>query len=126
MTFTGKVIAITGAAGGIGQAVCRYFGGQGAVIATLDKNAALRRSYAIFPPRGPSLSLRRLTSLTRMRSQERSSRFRRGSVLSPFLSTMQASQTTLLSPGLILPDGEKMLPAISTAPITVPIRCYRA
>ena len=28
--FTGKVVAITGAAGGIGQALCRHFGGQGA------------------------------------------------------------------------------------------------
>jgi NAD(P)-dependent dehydrogenase (short-subunit alcohol dehydrogenase family) len=41
MTFAGKVVAITGAAGGIGQALCRYFGEQGAVIAALDKNAAV-------------------------------------------------------------------------------------
>ncbi len=37
MTFKGKVVAITGAAGGIGQSLCRYFGAEGAVIATLDK-----------------------------------------------------------------------------------------
>lgn len=37
MSFTGKVVAVTGAAGGIGQAVCRYFAGEGAVIAALDK-----------------------------------------------------------------------------------------
>lgn len=41
MTFAGKVVAITGAAGGIGQALCRHFGGQGAAIAAIDKNAGL-------------------------------------------------------------------------------------
>ncbi|MCR4281414.1 MAG: SDR family oxidoreductase [Bauldia sp.] len=35
--FVQKVIAITGAAGGIGQALCRYFGGEGASIAALDR-----------------------------------------------------------------------------------------
>ncbi|CAN5325323.1 SDR family oxidoreductase [soil metagenome] len=38
MTFTGKVVAITGAAGGIGQALCRHFAGEGAAIAAIDKN----------------------------------------------------------------------------------------
>ena len=37
MSFDGKVVAITGAAGGIGQALCRHFGGEGAVIAALDR-----------------------------------------------------------------------------------------
>ena len=41
MDFTGKVVAITGAAGGIGQALCRHFGGQGAVIAALDRSEAV-------------------------------------------------------------------------------------
>ncbi len=41
MTFEGKVVAITGAAGGIGQSLCRHFGGQGAVIAAIDKSVAL-------------------------------------------------------------------------------------
>lgn len=36
--FTGKTIAITGAAGGIGQWLCRYFGEEGATIAALDRN----------------------------------------------------------------------------------------
>jgi NAD(P)-dependent dehydrogenase (short-subunit alcohol dehydrogenase family) len=36
--FAGKVVAITGAAGGIGQALCRYFAGEGAAIAALDKS----------------------------------------------------------------------------------------
>jgi NAD(P)-dependent dehydrogenase (short-subunit alcohol dehydrogenase family) len=38
MTFHGKVVAITGGVGGIGQALCRYFGQEGASIAALDKN----------------------------------------------------------------------------------------
>jgi len=37
MSFKGKVVAVTGAAGGIGQAVCRYFAGEGAVIGAIDK-----------------------------------------------------------------------------------------
>ena len=28
--FAGKIVAITGAAGGIGQALCRFFGAEGA------------------------------------------------------------------------------------------------
>ncbi len=36
--FAGKVIAVTGAAGGIGQALCRYLGAEGAAIAALDRN----------------------------------------------------------------------------------------
>jgi NAD(P)-dependent dehydrogenase (short-subunit alcohol dehydrogenase family) len=36
--FPGKVVAITGAAGGIGQELCRYFGAQGAAIAALDRS----------------------------------------------------------------------------------------
>lgn len=41
MDFTGKVIAITGAAGGIGQALCRHFGGEGAAVAALDRSEAV-------------------------------------------------------------------------------------
>jgi NAD(P)-dependent dehydrogenase (short-subunit alcohol dehydrogenase family) len=35
--FQHKVVAITGASGGIGQELCRYFGGQGAAIAAIDR-----------------------------------------------------------------------------------------
>jgi NAD(P)-dependent dehydrogenase (short-subunit alcohol dehydrogenase family) len=38
MMFSGKIVAITGAAGGIGQALCRYFADEGAAIAALDKS----------------------------------------------------------------------------------------
>lgn len=38
-TFAGKTIAITGAAGGIGQWLCRSFGAEGATIAALDRSA---------------------------------------------------------------------------------------
>ena len=41
MMFTGKVVAVTGAAGGIGQCLCRYFGAEGAVIAAIDKSPRL-------------------------------------------------------------------------------------
>jgi NAD(P)-dependent dehydrogenase (short-subunit alcohol dehydrogenase family) len=37
--FAGKTVAITGAAGGIGQCLCRFFGNDGARIAALDRNA---------------------------------------------------------------------------------------
>ena len=36
--FAGKTVAITGAAGGIGQWLCRFFGAEGAVIAALDRS----------------------------------------------------------------------------------------
>ncbi|AKH98821.1 dehydrogenase of unknown specificity, short-chain alcohol dehydrogenase like [Hoeflea sp. IMCC20628] len=36
--FEGKTVAITGAAGGIGQWLCRFFGAEGATIAALDRN----------------------------------------------------------------------------------------
>jgi NAD(P)-dependent dehydrogenase (short-subunit alcohol dehydrogenase family) len=35
-SFAGKTIAITGAAGGVGQWLCRFFGEEGATIAALD------------------------------------------------------------------------------------------
>jgi len=36
--FQDQIIAITGAAGGIGQVLCRYLGNEGAGIAALDRN----------------------------------------------------------------------------------------
>ena len=42
MSFKGKIVAVTGAAGGIGQSVCRYFAGEGAAIAAIDKNASVK------------------------------------------------------------------------------------
>ena len=36
--FEGKTVAITGAAGGIGQWLCRFFGAEGATIAALDRS----------------------------------------------------------------------------------------
>jgi len=41
MSFKGKVVAITGAAGGIGQSLCRHFANEGALIAAIDKAPAL-------------------------------------------------------------------------------------
>lgn len=42
MMFEGKVVAITGAAGGIGQSLCRYFADEGALIAAIDKSPETR------------------------------------------------------------------------------------
>lgn len=39
--FAGKVVLITGAAGGIGQAMCRHFAGRGGRIAALDRAASV-------------------------------------------------------------------------------------
>jgi NAD(P)-dependent dehydrogenase (short-subunit alcohol dehydrogenase family) len=41
MTFKDKVVAITGAAGGIGQSLCRYFVDEGAKVAAIDKKASV-------------------------------------------------------------------------------------
>jgi NAD(P)-dependent dehydrogenase (short-subunit alcohol dehydrogenase family) len=39
--FSNRVIAVTGGAGGIGQAMCRYFAEQGAAIIALDRSDTL-------------------------------------------------------------------------------------
>jgi len=41
VTFSGKIVSITGAVGGVGQALCRHFGGLGAKIAAVDRNPAV-------------------------------------------------------------------------------------
>jgi NAD(P)-dependent dehydrogenase (short-subunit alcohol dehydrogenase family) len=52
MEFAGKVVAITGAAGGIGQALSRHFGKAGAAIAAIDKVAAVKDFAAAFGNEG--------------------------------------------------------------------------
>jgi len=39
--FSGKTIAITGAAGGIGRKLCRFMAEEGATLALLDRNSAV-------------------------------------------------------------------------------------
>ena len=56
MTFEGKVVAITGAAGGIGHSLCRYFIDEGAKVAAIDKKASLEVSRPI-SMRTPNVSL---------------------------------------------------------------------
>jgi len=41
MTFKGKVVAVTGAAGGIGRSLCRVFLDEGAKIAAIDQKKGL-------------------------------------------------------------------------------------
>jgi NAD(P)-dependent dehydrogenase (short-subunit alcohol dehydrogenase family) len=41
MTFEDKVVAITGAAGGVGRSLCRYFIDQGAKVAAIDKKTSV-------------------------------------------------------------------------------------
>ena len=41
MSFNGRIVAITGAAGGSGQALCRHFRAEGAAVAAIDKNPAV-------------------------------------------------------------------------------------
>ena len=40
-SYAGRTVAITGAAGGIGQCLCRFFGAQGATIAALDRSESV-------------------------------------------------------------------------------------
>jgi NAD(P)-dependent dehydrogenase (short-subunit alcohol dehydrogenase family) len=51
MTFKGKVVAVTGAAGGIGQSLCRLFLDEGAKIAAIDKKAGLEGLAAELKPK---------------------------------------------------------------------------
>jgi NAD(P)-dependent dehydrogenase (short-subunit alcohol dehydrogenase family) len=41
ITFQGKVVAITGAAGGVGLSLCRYFIAEGARIAAIDRKPSV-------------------------------------------------------------------------------------
>ena len=41
--FDKKIVAITGAAGGIGQELARHFGREGAIIFAIDKKDAVNR-----------------------------------------------------------------------------------
>jgi NAD(P)-dependent dehydrogenase (short-subunit alcohol dehydrogenase family) len=41
MTFKDKVVAITGAAGGVGRSLCRFFIDEGAKVAAIDKKASV-------------------------------------------------------------------------------------
>ena len=52
MTFRGQFVAITGAAGGIGQALCRHFGCEGAKIGAIDRNPAVRDLSAALAKEG--------------------------------------------------------------------------
>jgi len=40
-TLAGRTVVVTGAAGGIGRALCRVLAGQGATIAAIDRSAAV-------------------------------------------------------------------------------------
>jgi NAD(P)-dependent dehydrogenase (short-subunit alcohol dehydrogenase family) len=55
MTFRGKTVAITGAAGGIGQSLCRHFAGEGAVIAAVDLSPALHDFAAALAKEGATV-----------------------------------------------------------------------
>lgn len=50
--FAGKTIAITGAAGGIGQWLCRFFGEEGASIAALDRSDKVHELCETLQARG--------------------------------------------------------------------------
>jgi NAD(P)-dependent dehydrogenase (short-subunit alcohol dehydrogenase family) len=52
MMFRSKVVAITGAAGGIGRALCKYFGDEGAKIGAVDRNPAVRDLAAALAKEG--------------------------------------------------------------------------
>lgn len=55
MLFKGKTVAITGAAGGIGQSLCRHFASEGAVIAAIDLSPALHDFAATLEKDGVSI-----------------------------------------------------------------------
>jgi NAD(P)-dependent dehydrogenase (short-subunit alcohol dehydrogenase family) len=56
MSFRGKFVAITGAAGGIGQALCRHLGAEGATIGAIDKSPAVRDFAASLAKEGIAAS----------------------------------------------------------------------
>jgi NAD(P)-dependent dehydrogenase (short-subunit alcohol dehydrogenase family) len=50
--FAGRTVAITGAAGGIGQALCRWFGEEGATIAAIDRDEKVEALREHLAPQG--------------------------------------------------------------------------
>ncbi|MFN0194300.1 MAG: SDR family oxidoreductase [Aestuariivirga sp.] len=56
MSFKDKLVAITGAAGGIGQSLCRYFAEEGAAIAALDKSESVKTFAAEFKATGAKIT----------------------------------------------------------------------
>ena len=55
MLFNGKTVAITGAAGGIGQSLCRHFASEGASIAAIDVSPALHDFAAVLTREGVTI-----------------------------------------------------------------------
>ena len=55
MLFKGKTVAITGAAGGIGQSLCRHFASEGAIIAAVDLSPALHDFAAALAKEGVAI-----------------------------------------------------------------------
>lgn len=53
--FKNKVVAITGAAGGIGQELCKHFGEQGAAIAALDRSESVAKVAERLRARGVTI-----------------------------------------------------------------------
>lgn len=51
-SFADKTIAITGASGGIGQSLCRFFGEEGATIAAIDRSDKVLELPEAFAKRG--------------------------------------------------------------------------
>jgi NAD(P)-dependent dehydrogenase (short-subunit alcohol dehydrogenase family) len=56
MTFEGKVVVITGAAGGIGRSLCRLFLDEGARIAAVDKKGISEDLANEFKPRDGNIA----------------------------------------------------------------------
>ena len=55
MLFKGKTVAITGAAGGIGQSLCRHIASEGAVITAIDLSPALTEFAAALTREGVNI-----------------------------------------------------------------------
>ena len=118
MTFEGKVVAITGAAGGVGRSLCRYFIDEGAKVAAIDKKASCRRASLPTLKRAPrrSLMLSPISANLR-RSSAHSLRWPARWGQSTFSSTTPAARATEPLPAPMRPDGGRISRSIWTAPI---------
>ena len=89
MDFKGKVVAITGAAGGIGQALCRHFAARGRRSRAIDRSPAVTGFAAELRKEGIDGRSRRRRHRRRGRGRRR---FRRGSA--PLSARSTSSSTT--------------------------------
>ena len=121
MTFRDKVVAITGAAGGVGQSLCRYFIDEGAKVAAIDKKTSVEGLAAELKA-DPRRFAHAVADITEPAEVERAFAFSEPArwAQSTSSSTTPADRAMEPWPARMRQDGGKRLRSMWTAPISAP------